>query len=331
MRRSFGTYRQYNIPTVSIDESQIIGSGGVYAPVLRVPLRLDCSFGRFLSGEAIQFRWLRATIRLPTGEELSAKDAPLDLRISADYTPNDFYVGLEFPLDAARSALLEKSRNGNDLKVRICLQLDVDQLHAVAEIQKEPWQVLAWAYVQNHKLSTEDDLSIPRSSWLDRVLPHIGYGMVHVVELPVVPLTEIESYRHAFSALQQAQTLHRNGHYDESVSRSRMALEQFFEKIDSGKVDDDGRPKYIPKLKAEWEVKLGLATHQWLDSCLIAMKDLGNRASHSPKSHFDQFESQMILSIVTALVSFALRSGVNPQDKIPKPPKSQPESGPSTA
>lgn len=307
MRRSFSSYRQYSIPTASVDETQIRGYGGIYTPILMVPVRLDCAFNSFQPNEAIRLHSLRGTIALSSGESLVSRDTPVDLTISPEYTPGDHFIQLDFPLNNGRITLLENFRNGQDLKFHLRLRLDAEQLYAIAEIPKSAWKSYAWAHVQMHRLHAESDVIVPRSSWIENVLPGLGFGKVHLVELPAVPLQETETIGKAFKALQQAQAFHRSGHYDEAVAKCRMAMESFWETVDGPEKDGEGRPKRIPKLKASWETKLGKATYEWLNASLTAMKQAANPTAHNPDPHYDQFQSQMIQAIVTSLISYAAR------------------------
>src|SRR5690606_13993333 len=82
-----------------------------------------------------------------------------------------------------------------------------------------------------HKLHLQTDILIPRDAWLKRVLPHVGYGVAHVLELPAVPLEACQSFHQAFAALKQAEEKHRMGFYDDAVGKCRLALEKFFDRI----------------------------------------------------------------------------------------------------
>lgn len=319
MNRAFSSYRQYSIPVATIDPAQVRGYGGASAPVLTMSVRLDARFDYFKPREAINFRTLRATISLPPSapgaayETLVARDAAVDLFVSPRYASRDHQVILEFPLSQAWINLLERHRNGGDLRLRLRLMLETEQLHAVAEIPNDPYPAeLAWAFVQLHRQSLDEEFTVLRSTWVEYVLPQIGYGKVHLIEMPAVPLEEIQELADSYAALQQAQALHRIGHYDDAVGKCRVAMDKFFQMVDGPETDEQGRPKRIPKLKAKWEIKLGRATHQWLDAAMIAVKDATNKPHHSPNAHYDQFQSQMLQMIVATLISYAARQGIRP-------------------
>ena len=273
--------------------------------MLLLTLRLDGRVASFKPQEAIRFLRMRGTLTLPTAEEIVSRDAAVNLFVSPAHASADHPVYLEFPLDTGRITLLEKLRNGGDLKLRLKLRLDTEQLHAVAEIPSQYLKTFAWAHVQQYEQTIDEEITFPQSSWVSRVLPQVGYGKIHLIELPAVPIAETETVGHAFAALKKAQDHHRNGDYDDAVGKCRMALEQFFQTVEVK--DDEEKPKRIPKIKPAWEIRLGAATAKWLDDSLIGIKDVANKTMHSPSRHVDQFESQMIQAIVTTLISYAAR------------------------
>jgi hypothetical protein len=110
------------------------------------------------------------------------------------------------------------------------------------------------------------EITIPRSAWVARVLPQIGYGTVHLLELPAIPMTAVEHYKEAYQALVRAQEHHRQGLYDEAAASCRVALERFFDYPEVTGADQLTRK--VPTLKKSWETKLGKATYDWLNSSL---------------------------------------------------------------
>lgn len=66
---------------------------------------------------------------------------------------------------------------------------------------------IVWGHGKLQPLYLQIELLIPREVWISRVLPRVGYGVVHVLELPASTLEACASMQHAFKALQQAQEL----------------------------------------------------------------------------------------------------------------------------
>ena len=207
-------------------------------------------------------------------------------------------------MDNARIAAMEKLRNGGDLKLRVEATLITDRLKSLNPPgTKYP---SAWAYVECLVLHLAEDMTIPRDVWISIVLPQVGYGVVHVLEFPAAPLEACMELKGSFDAMKQAQERHRIGMYDDAVGKCRVALDPFFELIE--KPDDKGVVRRIPRLQKSWETKLGEATYGWLNGAFGAIKEAGNKNHHTAQAHYDQAESQMILVITAAVLSFVART-----------------------
>lgn len=303
MRRGFSNFGQYSLPIATIDENSISGSGGGHAPLLHITIQLDPPVERITPQEAVRFSSLNARLILPSTEIIFSQEKAINVLVDSGYSANaSASVYLDFQLDSGRIEALEKVRNGNDLKLKINVSMRTERLVA---LNGSSSQKKAWGFVEEFDQRLEEEITIPRSVWVERVLPNIGYGKIHLIELPAVPLEAIAGLSHAFVALKQGQDLHRNGLYDDAVGKCRVALEPFFESVEIP--TDDGNTRRIPKLKKSWEKKLGQATYTWLSDSLSGIKDVTNKSHHSPNPHYDQFESQMIQAITTTLIAYAAR------------------------
>jgi hypothetical protein len=291
---------------ISVDEAQVSGIGGAVYPRIMIPVEIDYYALREKLVDYV-FTGLDAQLSLDRVGKLA--DA-IPLRLQRVQRTHAHYVGpehlsLEFPIDARRVAEMERQRDGKDLALRIDFQLTVEEHRAIEGDQKTQRPTI-WGVRCVLRLTAPLPITIPRTTWIDRVLPNTGVGVVHLIELSAVPIESCQAFKHSFDALQQAQTLHSQGYYDEAVSKCRIALEPFFDHLPVDPTHKDSRK--IPVLKKSWETKLGKVTYVWLNSTLGAIKDAANPTAHSPKSHFDQFESQMLQAITTTLIAYAART-----------------------
>lgn len=159
-----------------------------------------------------------------------------------------------------------------------------------------------WGIKDHHTLEAKVPVVIPRSVWLERVLPQTGYGKIHIIELPVVPIEKCANLKASCDALRQAQELHKQGFYDEAVGKCRLALEPLFEENEAKK----------KTLKRSWETRLGKVTYDWLNASFIVLKEPTNKAHHSPATYFDQLDAEMLLAVTTALVAYAAQAEAEP-------------------
>ena len=233
-------------------------------------------------------------------------------RLIRGYQPHwgDEYLNFEFPLDARRIEAIERLRQGGSLQCRLDVQVHVDE-YGIVPAHVESKRPALWGLLTVHRLTLQEGFQIPQSDWVERVLPNIGYGKVHLLEFPAAPLEACAALDHSFKALKQAEEKHRLGFYDDAAGKCRLAIEPFFDYEPVDPIHPDSRK--IPVLKKSWEAKLGKATYDWLKTTLGSIKDASNPPHHSPNEHYSQLDSQMILAITTAVVAYITRT-IKPED-----------------
>lgn len=285
-------------------ESECGGNGSIESPSLWIRVRLRASLPQNAGRHGLLLRRINARLCLRQSRTISETAHEMNALICAGYPAVAPEQYLDFCLDSARLHELEKTRNGGDMVLRLEASIAADHL-VDARPESSQANDFQWTLRQAHVLQFFDDFTIPRDAWITRVLPHVGYGKVHVVELPAVPISSSEVLKKSFDALLQAEQHHRAGRYDDAVGKCRVAVDDFVMLVDD---DALGASRKTLKLRRpEWEVKLGKAASAWLAAASDALKYGGNPAHHSPNPHYDQFESQMIMCVTAALVNYAAR------------------------
>ena len=305
MKRSFSSLGQYSVVEADIDEAQLSGHGDRLAPRLIIPFQLNVSHGYMKPEEGIKFRQLRVKLcSAPTRVVIAEAFVDLNQLIVKSYHAIKIYANPEFPLDMARLHMLESARAGGNLKLRLEARLFVDHLWSLNP--QAPAQQALWGYFETWEAQLDEELTIPRDTWVSNVLPRVGYGTIQILELPVVPLESFQDLHHSFEALRQAQERQKIGLYDDAVAKCRVALDPFFELVE--KADEKGVVRRVPELQRSWQSKLGEATYRWLNDTFGAVREAANPTHHSPNSHYDQMESQMIFGITAAVLAYVART-----------------------
>lgn len=290
------------IAEFDVESDQIYGSGCAEFPILGI--RLNFLFrAHNASKNGMDFIELRGRIESKHKRLGFSQPTHLDIRLESGKELTNYSVYMEFPLDLKRLDLLNKQRNGGDVHLTIHLELLSNE---IAWLNPKDTQQSAWGITYRHRSYSKVELKIPRSEWLEKILPGTGFGKTYLVELPIVSIESCEKMKSAFENLQTAQALENQGFYKESVSKCRTALEAFIEQ--KTVIDDKGKEKKIPKLKASWETRLGERTYNWLDSSLSVIKGEANKAAHLSPKHFTQLEAQMLLLVTTSLLAYAVQN-----------------------
>jgi hypothetical protein len=307
MSRRQITLGGYTFAELQIDEIRLSGGGGPDFPYLHWQIEMTVPQLR----EAAKDFALRVAVA-----ELRIKSNGLKIATSRPYFltrvirgffqyGSQEYLNLEFPVSPGKIAAIERHRDGGPLNLTLHVQIQIDEI-GVVMAPKESNRPALWGMTDVHMVRTDEDFQIPQSRWVEQILPQLGYGKVHLIELPAVPLDACAAWEHSFKALKQAEEKHRLGFYDDAVGKCRIALDHFFEWVD--KQDDQGVKRKVPILNQRWVKRLGQGTYDWLNTTLGSLKEVANSPHHSPNPHFDQLESQMIIAITTAVVAYAART-----------------------
>lgn len=289
---------------IDVLPNAVSGTGSAEGPIIVVPLMalLRCpNSPRF----SLDFREVRCRVS-PFDRTYIAESRPvwIDLRVESGQNLPNQQILLEIPFDRFRLALIERLRGGGDVRLRFDLELQVDELVEIAREKQMP-NPSVWGLKAHHRLHAQLTTVIPRSVWLERVLPQTEFARVHIIELPAVPIDGIAPIKRAYDALCQAQKLEKEGHYNDAVGNCRIALECFCEPVEK---QANGQRIKVLMLKSSWQTRLGKATYDWLNACFAAMKQPTNQPHHPSSSGFDRLEAQMLLMITTALVAYAVQT-----------------------
>ncbi len=171
MRGSFTTFGMYSLAQAEIAEAEVNGVGGNVAPSMCLPVRLDVSHGALAVREGVEIVSLSG--RLFTIRGLLSTASPVEIGVIIQkHFPElkDQIFNLEFPLDAARIAELERIRAGGGMKLRLDAELIANKLHGLnGPGRDQPAAEIVWGYVHRHRLTLQAELTIPKDVWISRV------------------------------------------------------------------------------------------------------------------------------------------------------------------
>lgn len=295
MKTHFSSFGDYTIAEATITESQISGYGNTTAPMLLVPVDVAVLHPQLKNRDGLELVSLRGILIHSDGSQIYSEILPINRVMAQQSNIHKQQHHLWFPITERWLSSIENQRNGGDVKFRVDLILLTTKLIMLNDPSQMP---MVWGYSWTYDLRLQNDLIIPRETWISQVLPRAGYGNTYILEFPVARIDSCQALGHSFKALQQATERHKLGEYDDAVGKCRVAIGPFFEEGEDKK----------PVLKKSWEKKLGAATYTWLNTTLSSIKDAANVTHHSPNAHYSQMDSQMILAITTAVVAYIIRT-----------------------
>src|SRR5882724_310425 len=313
-QHSFSSIAGYGVIDFTIEENQIIGAGNGNFSILAFPLKFHATYPFQETGFGFELRELRCRVSPNDGAYL-AWTMPIPIqhaRVTGKFKElKQHLVFVEIPLTRIQLATLERERKGSDLRLRLDFELFVDELVEVKQIQTGGYPSSVWGIKDHHRLEAKVHVVIPRTVWVQNVLPQTGYGKILILELPAVPIEKCDGLKAACDALLQAQELYKQGFYHDAVGKCRLALEPFFETVEKNL--PEGGKRGVPVLKPSWEDRLGKATYIWLNEAFLALKRPTNEPHHlSTSPQFDQLDAQMLLAVTTAVIAYAVQVEAEP-------------------
>lgn len=222
----------------------------------------------------------------PAGQSLLA---PEGLPNSFAYREADHYLMLAFPFPSEFAQALEDERTLTQAQQDVRLKLRIWGSALIAA-EKAPIQ----GFVAFRSEGIDPEIRIPRSDWLDRLLPATGYPYRRQVVLPnLMAGQQPEELQQAVAHLAQAWDLFRSEHYRESVQRCRQA-----------------RDALLGANKTTWAQTMlgpmiGTEKAAMLDEGINALNRLGNTASHGANTvEIDRETAEYVVGSLTLVLNY---------------------------
>jgi len=214
----------------------ISAKGGPEFPILVIPYELRVHSYTEQSGSNVQVH--PVTCIYLTGEFLPFPHQKVAARFQENLAyyssdPGTYANGnIEIPIDLVSVSRIEEARTGDlvsTLKLRTVMAI-----HAVAPNHG----VQGFAMGE----SNGGGFAIPKSLWIERILPGLGYGRLELLEVRLSPAIPTDhGLPKAVTELRQARDYLLAGDWDQSISRCRIALETI---PDSRPLQLPGKPKF---------------------------------------------------------------------------------------
>jgi len=252
-------------------------------------LRIQTTFRRTGSGDnQLQNRYpviLELHGRLARAnrqDDIGAALGPVrELPISFSRPNHQQWIDLLFTFPMHYLQILEEERREQDIRlllemwglVAIVEPRDKEQVNRI-QVAHSPIEVIWFEKIETDR-SNQSNLVIPRSTWIDRILPGLGYGRSVLIELPLVRTPPIpEVYRNAAKALDNARNAFNAEDYGGAVKHAREVLESL------GKISSDGSGRLTSFCKEYLEPSIGETKSHAVDRSLNALRDVINASSH---------------------------------------------------
>lgn len=302
----FNTTLGHIVVTAEIDSTAVRGDGGVEYPRLIVPIKLKVlplkDPGR--GGQDLLLLNFNAQLFVEGRNSKIADSTQKSFQVLVEGYELEPRLDLEFVLDRFRVERIEQLRK-KDISFRLDFQLAFGTFGPPTRYQHQPSKTGPASAERISNLGVLEanlNLTVPQSIWVDRILLGLGFGVIQLLEIPVISLEQCQALQHSWQALKRADEQFRLGDYDEAVGLCRTAVDPIRNKLKKLK---EAQPD---SLATDCVEKYGTATLDWLITILGKTHGVANTPHHSPHTgHFNRFDAQMILTIVSNVIAYVAR------------------------
>ncbi|HTW90527.1 MAG TPA: hypothetical protein VMH22_02325 [bacterium] len=305
----------YHIGKVNIEAAAVRGSGGRTLPLLEIPAIWTMQSVQSRTDDAAGPRLTRHYTLISVWGDVAAGQQNQERAFAHVQSPpllvstlrsHESYEYIKVQLDAERLHALEAARDG-DMHISARLTTLVAK-HLPVPTSPEPDLREEPPIVSLTTGRLEFRFSIPRSVWVERVLPHVGYGSSWLVEIARPSLTG-DSLSRSTTHLATAMAHYTNGLYDLCVAECRKAIEI---------IPKSTKLKGLPQ-KPSFKDRTAAYVEQHLSGVLDKAKRaavsemagtlwaLTSKPHHASHTTFSRIDADCVMQLTTTLVSYVGR------------------------
>lgn len=179
------TIRSDSRSKIRVEPTEIRAEGGVVYPRLIIPTRLVLNPVKGYDGKEQQFVIMDVQCNLFLQDRtFKIADAIAYSVAFKVYNPNTpFNHTIEFPMDPHRIGKIEEIRIGTDLKIRLDLRFLIGLYESVC-LQDEGKEQTKDFLTEFESPLAQLNIEVPKSHWVEKILPSLGYSEYFLVEIP---------------------------------------------------------------------------------------------------------------------------------------------------
>jgi hypothetical protein len=200
-----------------------------------------------------------------------------------------------FPIDSKTLANIEEVRAGNDVRVDLTFQFLMGLHHAQGPL----------VYFQTGRAQIV--FVIPRSQWVDMLLPNLGYRGLELIEIKYGTPLARQLLPNAVAQIQQAQKHILEGRWQEGILDCRQALEHTLSVRPSApgaatKFEDRVNDFIRDHLRLD-AAQAGLLANQ-----MMLIWKIASQAAHPTPTVFSRNDAEFIAHLTVAVISYVSKS-----------------------
>ena len=299
---------------IEVDSDRVTGEGGPERPQLVIPITVRMH-QRPEGQRQIALVGLRAWL---TSDQQGPPNVPLAAVVTERYysnmpftsqsyeQPHGMQATLRFRLNPAELSDLELRRHTGpthpNLQIYVGLEPEVVGLHSIGEDVERPWGEVGlasfWAHLWNVSVRPLS-LNISQQTWIERVLPGLGYDRLRLIEVRLPPglpdhASAAQEFDRALRALDQ-------GRYAECVVACREIIQMWNAELQASKANHMGDVLGHARGWDDNDHRRTLITTVW--TALINVTNVAHHVAGQPSAPEFSAEDARLICYLTAAMS----------------------------
>lgn len=211
-------------------------------------------------------------------------------QVQSDFERDEVF---NFELDEKAISVIEKNRSGDinfllDLNILVLVLTEVNAAGSIVNTVEGTYRNTAMLQFQ-----------IPKSKWVETVLPTLGYQSFKLIEIPLTHKTLKEAYVDIIFEFNKAESYFNQQDYNKCVAHCRSTLDALTRNLKKIKESTESESAF------KWLKNKDEATCIWIDNLNKATTAICSKTHHAGlKRNFTRYEAESIYLVTLGLLNF---------------------------
>ncbi len=275
---------------VEVKEQEILASSDALNSYLTIPVHV--TFRLPQPNMAIDFLGCESTLLFGENQMFCSK-----LSKNLGYTYFDFSefpIFLKFNLTKDVISQIEKNRQ-SDLRFTIKLNFLIVIKNKIETVSKK----IIWSSNLVQNLNSQIDFHIPKSTWIENLLPSLRYNNIRLIEIPKTHKQLKDEYLDIISEFDKAEDYFNKKDYNKCIAHCRHVLDELNRNLNKVKKGEPSESSYT------WLSKISKCSFDWINCVCGSTHAISSKTHHSGDfKGFTRQEAESIFLVVLGLINF---------------------------
>ncbi|MCB0492495.1 MAG: hypothetical protein KDC93_08775 [Cyclobacteriaceae bacterium] len=264
---------------------------------LRVFLSINLRFPKNFGKAALDFMNVQAgLLESSTGMTLSNVLAPMGEVIydQENYRERKTGIWFVFQMDKEVVHSLQKIRNKADVNLKLDLVFSILRKEGTSFIDNE----MIWSLEKTSFCRGSIWFTIPQSTWVNKILPGLGWPGFLLIEIPLKHRNLNEAYENIIFEFNKAELYFNQGEYNVCIAHCRNAMDSLTRNLTKLKNGTKSESAF------KWLSKVDDSTLTWIDTINKTTSSIASKPHHSGmKTDFTRCEAESIYLVTLGLMN----------------------------